>query len=164
CRCDHMTGKPVLSIRHERASTSALHWAIAVVLFSIAGQPAGYAQAPGTVLKGRAVEQGFLQPGRNAGGPTLTRSDIDRLGDPFGGGSPPDADLTQMIEPPPAAPPARGFARGAQIYGFGGQAPGCPASACQESRRGRHRRNKDRLGCLAQASGHHPLPALEFSI
>jgi hypothetical protein len=87
-------------------------------------QPGGYAQAPGTILKGRAVEQGYLQPGRSSGGPTLTRADIDRLGDPFGGGSPPDP--TQMIEPPPAAPPSRGFGLGASTDDFVGKPPARP--------------------------------------
>lgn len=66
------------------------------------------------MLRGRAVEQGYVPQGQRPGGPALSRNDIDRLGDPFGGGSEPaDMDFPQMIEPPPKPPPAKSFGLGA---------------------------------------------------
>jgi len=84
-------------------------------------------------LKGRAVEQGYLQPGKNSGSPTLTRGDIDRLGDPFGEGSPADPDLTQMIEPPPAAPPSGRFGLGAKVDDFAGKPPARPPQPAKKA-------------------------------
>ncbi len=111
------------------ASSRARRWSprlcstFALVLTALVGGSAGQAQSAGTVLKGRAVEHGYAQPGKAHGGPTLTRGDIDRLGDPFGGGSQPDPDLTQMIEAPPAAPPSRGFGLGTKVDDFAGKPP-----------------------------------------